>query len=214
MRTVTRLFALMFALAAPATGTAHPHVFVDTGLTLILNDARQVTAVEVTWAYDELYSLLILQDMGLDMDGDGKLTDGELAQIDGWDMHWVDGYEGDLYLTTPDGAPVRLGPPDAQWTKAAEGRLISRHRRPLATPVAADGLILRAYDPEFYTAYDLTLGVTMPAPCSATVKMPDKGAAYAEAQEVMSVFPEDAEDVPLLGHIFAETVSVTCSPAG
>ena len=215
MRIFSRLRALSVSLsvAIPSGLAAHPHVFVDTGLTLVLDDAQRVIAVEVTWSYDDLYSLLVMQDMGLDMDGDGILTEEELAQVDGWDMQWIDGYEGDLYLTDTDGNPVALGSHIPLSTEVVDARLVSRHRRQLVEPVVANGLTLRAFDPEFYTAYDLTLGVDVPAPCTATVETPEKGAAYAEAQEVMSVFPEDAEDVPLLGHIFAETVSVSCLPA-
>lgn len=203
---------LCLALGLPAGALAHPHVFVETGLTLILDEAQMVTAVEVTWKYDDLYSLLIMQDMGLDEDADGALTEAELARIDGWDMQWIDGYAGDLYLTDAAGGAVALSGPEPLSTQVEEARLISRHRRPLAQPVPAEGLVLRAYDPEFYTAYDLTLGVSLPAPCSADVVPPDEGDAYRKAEEVMAEFPEDAMDVPLLGHVFAETVTIACAP--
>lgn len=213
MRTLTALLSLVL-IGAPAALCAHPHVFVDTGLRLVLDDQRRVTGVEVTWKYDDLYSLLVMQDMGLDDDGDGALTPAELAQIDGWDMNWIEGYEGDLYLSTSEGTPVALAPPTPLSTEVEDGRLVSRHLRPLASPVAADGLVLRAFDPEFYTAYDLTLGIDLPPACKADVTLPDKGDAYREAQEIMAAFPEDAEEVPLLGHVFAETVNVTCASAG
>jgi ABC-type uncharacterized transport system substrate-binding protein len=214
MYRLARLSQICLALAAPCGVAAHPHVFVETGLTLVLNDRQEVTAVDVTWRYDELYTLLILQDMGLDEDADGVLTDAELAEIEGFDMNWIEGYQGDLYLTTADAGALALRPPEPIATDVLEARLQSRHRRVLETPVPVADLTLRAYDPEFYTAYDLTLGVTVPAPCSATVTLPDQGEAYAEAQGIMAVFPEDAKEVPLLGHIFAETVTFTCTPKG
>lgn len=213
MRVLPALVAFGFLSAAAAPALAHPHIFVDTGLALTLDEAGRVTQVEVTWKYDDLYSLLIMQDRGLDEDADGALTEAELAQIDGWDMNWIEGYEGDLYLETPGGVPVALDAPQPLSTDVEDGRLISRHIRPLAEPVAADGLALRAFDPEFYTAYDLTLGVTVGNACTATVTPPDQDAAYREAREIMSDFPEDAVGVPMLGHVFAETVSITCSPA-
>ncbi|WP_136634642.1 DUF1007 family protein [Pseudooceanicola onchidii] len=214
MRAFLRLSTLCLALTAPVGLAAHPHVFVDTGLTLIFDSHGQVTGVEVTWKYDDLYSLLILQDMGLDDDGDGVLTEAEKPQIDGWDMQWMEGYEGDLYLTDATGQPVALAAPVPLSTDTQDARLVSRHRRDLVTPVPAEGLVLRAFDPEFYTAYDLTLGVTLPPPCQAKVTRPDQDTAYREAQDLMSEFPEDAEEVPLLGHVFAETVTITCAPGG
>lgn len=214
MRAMIHRLTLSLACLAPAGLTAHPHVFVDTGLTLVHDKNRQVTAVDVTWRYDDLYSLLVLQDMGVDEDGDGVLTPEELELIQAWDMQWVEGYEGDLYLSLPDGSKVALAAPQPLSTEVDDARLVTRHRRPLAQPVPAEGLVVQAYDPEFYTAYDLTLGVTLPgSDCTADVSVPDKDEAYETAQDIMSVFPEDAEEVPLLGHVFAETVTVLCPAA-
>lgn len=210
MASGARFLSLCITLALPAGAMAHPHVFVDTALRLELDADRRVTAVEVTWKYDDLYSLLIMQDMGVDDDGDGRLTDAELATIQGWDMQWIDGYAGDLYLTGADGKSVSLSQPEPISTGVEDARLISRHRRTLETPVDAGNLTLRAFDPEFYTAYDLTLGVTLPEPCTANVVQPDQDSAYAEAMAIMAAFPEDAVEVPMLGHVFAETVTLTC----
>ena len=211
---LAHLSPIFLALATPCGVAAHPHVFVETGLTLVLNDRQEVTAVEVTWRYDELYTLLVLQDMGLDEDADGVLSADEMAQIEGFDMNWIEGYRGDLYLTNVEGAALALDPPEPLATDVLDARLQSRHRRVLDHPVPVTALTLRAYDPEFYTAYDLTLGVTVPSPCSANVVLPDQGAAYSKAQDIMAVFPEDAKEVPLLGHVFAETVTFTCTPEG
>lgn len=207
----------LICAAVPQTALAHPHVFVDTSLTLTLNEAQNLTEVEVAWAYDDFYSLLILQDMGLDPDADGELTKEELARLQGWDMKWIEGYEGDVYLTGPDGAPIALSGPKPVTTQVLNGRIVSLHRRSVLDPVAADQASIRAYDPEFYTAYDLTGGVTLAGNtegCSTDITLPDQDDAYSEAQDLMAEFPEDAVDVPLLGHLFAETVTLTCQPDG
>ena len=218
IRIMTFLAAAAFAraLLAPTEAGAHPHVFIDTGITLIMDDQSQLTGVEVTWVYDDFYSLLILQDMGLDEDADGVLTPTELERVAGWDMKWDQGYEGDLYIHAPDATPIALSGPTPITTKVIEGQLVSVHRRDLETPVPGNGLTVRAYDPEFYTAYDLTGGILMggePADCHPAISRPDEDAAYKEAQQVMSEFQEDAIGVPLLGHVFAETVTLQCTPA-
>lgn len=218
MRRVSFLALTLLLAGQSLPAIAHPHVYIETGLVLELNDAAEVTGVRVTWLYDEFYSLLVMQDMGLDEDADGALTPDELAQVDGWDMKWVEGYAGDLYLTAADGAAVRLGPPVPVSTEVREGRLQSVHVRPLDVPVPARGLALKAYDPEFYTAYDLNLGVTITAPagapaCLFNIDQPDRDEAFRAAQAVMAEFPEDAEEVPLLGHLFADTVIIQC-PVG
>ncbi len=208
--------AVMAGLAGPAA--AHPHIFVDTALTLRINDRAEVESVEVRWLYDELFSLLMMQDMGVDDDADGELTADEMAVIDGWDMKWIEGYPGDLYLTAPDGEEIALGEREPVSSDVTEARLVSVHRRPLGPAVPAEGLVLQAYDPEFYTAYDLTGGVHLTgagaARCRAEIGNPDQDAAYREAQEVMSAFPEDAEEVPLLGHLFAQKVTIRCGSGG
>ena len=202
-------FFLFLGAAAPLG--AHPHIFVDTALRLVIDESGQATAVEVTWRYDDFYSLLILQDRGLDMDADGALTEAELPEIQKWDLAWMEGYAGDLYVKDAAGGDVALGPPEDLGTTVTDGRIESRHRRALG-PVAADGLVLRAYDPEFYTAYDLTLGVTATAgDCSADVVRPEEDDSYREAEAIMAEFPEDAMEVPLLGHLFAETVTIACA---
>ena len=58
-------------LATAVTGLAatplasHPHVFVDTDLALEVDAAGLVTAVAVTWTYDEFETLLVLDEWGL-----------------------------------------------------------------------------------------------------------------------------------------------------
>ena len=68
---MTRLTALVLALLPALPVGAHPHVFADVGLALTLDARDRVVSVDVTWRYDDFFSLLILEDMGLDPDGDG-----------------------------------------------------------------------------------------------------------------------------------------------
>ena len=51
-------------LPAVACAWRIPHVFIDTGLDFIVDEAGQLTHVRVTWSYDALYSLLVLEDFG------------------------------------------------------------------------------------------------------------------------------------------------------
>ena len=70
-----QFLSLMAAMAlVPCAATAHPHIFVDTALKVLVTDDGQLESIEVTWVYDEFYSLLIFEDLGLDADFDGELT--------------------------------------------------------------------------------------------------------------------------------------------
>lgn len=207
-------FAAALAALPAAEAAAHPHIFVDTALRVVMDTTGEISGIEVTWRYDELYSLLIFEDMGLDSDYDGKLTEAELKQLQGFDMQWVDGYEGDLYLSR-GAAPLKLGKPQPKQTIIRDGRIETVHFRPLAAPQPGQGeaLVLRAYDPTFYTAYDLTGGVRVPEACKVEIQAADLDAAYARVEKELEGRPQETEDYPEVGDAFADTVSVRCGPA-
>ena len=90
--------ALVAALSVvPSAASPHPHIFIDAGLRLIFEEGV-VTFVEVTWVYDELYTLILLEDYGLDQDFDFELTQDEVDQTIGFDLNWNSGFEGGLTL--------------------------------------------------------------------------------------------------------------------
>lgn len=193
--------------AMPAT--AHPHIFIDTALHLIADDAGQATGIEVSWTYDEMYSMLLLDDMGLDPDFDGVLTEAELTQLDGYDLQWMEGFEGDLYASE-EGRKVTLGPPESRGVSFENGKYTSRHYRAIHGAVPEAGLVLKAYDPSFYTAYQLTGGVTVDGDCRALITPPKIDEAYQELAAQMAEIPPDATDYPQVGEKFAETVVIRC----
>jgi len=215
-----RLLSLILICAVAGPAAAHPHIFVDAGLRLAVDGAGRATGVEVTWEYDELYSLFSFEDLGLDPDYDGKLTGAELAQLDGFDLHWVPGYEGDLYLETGTGAgtgtgsrPVPLGKPEGRGVSVHQGRIRSVHFRPLPQPVPAAGLVLRVYDPTYYTSYSVALGVTAGQGCRAEVIPPDLDAADERLKAILAEIPADQTetDFPAVGANFADTVVIRCA---
>jgi ABC-type uncharacterized transport system substrate-binding protein len=202
------LAGVAMLLAVPVA-QAHPHVFVETGLTLVADDAGRLIGVEVSWTYDDFYSLLLLEDLGLDPDGDGVLSADELARLEGFDLQWIDGYLGDLYLTAGE-APVELGRPESRGTQVVEGRIVTRHFRAFAPQDGA--VVVKAYDPTFYTAYDLNGGVTVPEGCSLSIQPADLDKAYTMVEEALYANPAlPDDDYPEVGEAFADTVLVSCN---
>lgn len=57
--------AAMLAVCTALPAFSHPHVFIDTEVEVILNPEGKVDAIRVTWIYDELYSLSIIEDRGV-----------------------------------------------------------------------------------------------------------------------------------------------------
>ena len=68
-------------LLAAGPALAHPHVWIDTRIEVILDAENQATGLRISWTYDDLYSLYIIGDKGLDPDWDGALTPEEVAHI-------------------------------------------------------------------------------------------------------------------------------------
>jgi ABC-type uncharacterized transport system substrate-binding protein len=44
---------------------AHPHVWVDAVAELMLDDSHRLTAIRVYWAFDEVYSAIALEELGV-----------------------------------------------------------------------------------------------------------------------------------------------------
>mgnify|MGYP001793946735 CR=1 FL=1 len=194
---------------SPMIAEAHPHVFIDTTLRAVVDADGTFKGLEVQWSYDDFYSLLIFADLGMDSDGDGRLRDDELARLDGFDLQWVEGYEGDSYARQ-NGVPVALGPPEARGTRVEGGRIITTHFRAADAPAA--GLEIKAFDPTFYTAYALVGQIEVEGPCTAMIEPADLDAAYSRLEELLYATPEaDATDYyPEVGESFADTVLLSC----
>jgi ABC-type uncharacterized transport system substrate-binding protein len=206
---------MMVAGAGPAL--SHPHVFIDTKVEVLINADNAATGVRISWTYDDLYSLYIVGDMGLDPDWDGKLTPEEQAQLSGFDMNWIPGFAGDTYVLMKDAELALSGPQD--WTAGYDaGRITSSHMRVFDAPVPLGGepLIVQVYDPGYYTAYTIAHDpvLTGGAGCMAETFVPDLDAADEALLAALQEFTPDADvemSYPAVGKNYAEEVRVTCA---
>lgn len=201
----------------PAAAAAHPHIFVDTGLELVTDDTGRLTHVRVTWAYDEYYSLLITEDLEVDQDFDEVLTEEDERKLTGFDMQWMEGFEGDLYAMLGDQA-LTLSGPEEPTANLMHGRIVTTHLREVTGHPVLGGRVLsiKPYDPTYYTAYDVTLPVRMSglATCMIETVPPDIDARLAEMQQQLLRISPDADleenDFPEVGEEFATDVRVSC----
>lgn len=209
---------LAFLAAGAGPALAHPHVWIETQIEVILNDRNEATGVRISWTYDDLYSLYIVGDMGLDPDWDGKLTPEEEARLSGFDMDWDPAFPGDTYALQGE-TPLALSRPQ-DWTATYAGeKITSTHLRSFDAPVPLSGavpLIIQVYDPGYYVAYSLPFDpqVTGGAGCSATVFVPDMDAAQEQLLAALSEYTPDVDleaEFPAVGAGFAEEVRVTCA---
>ena len=207
---------LMMALAVPVTATAHPHVFVEAQVTLVFNDEGGV-GVKLDWFYDDFFSLLVTTDLGIDMDGDLRLTAAEQDLLDTQITAWPPDYAGDLEVSQ-GGQVLELAPKQDHTMTYAEGLFHEAHLRPVPALMDRDTpLQVRVFDPSFYTAYDLRRPVLIEGrdDCMAEVIAADIDAAYALAESLLDgqqagdVGPDDY--FPEIGDAFADTIVVTCA---
>lgn len=214
--TLTALVAAGLAAGSPAH--AHPHVFIDAGLDLVVDDAGAVESVEVTWRYDELYTLILLQDFNLDPDFDGELTEAEIADVLGFDLNWNSGFEGGLHLFRGEEA-LGIGPPEpVSMTLRPDGRLETVHLRPVdGDPGGGSALEARFYDEAFYIAFEATLpsSVAGRPDCAPDLVRADLDAAYDALEAELAAIggAVAAEDnFPAVGALFADSLVFRCAP--
>ena len=84
-------------LGSPAA--AHPHVFLDTILVLTFDPEQRLSSIRVAWLYDDFFSMSLFADMGLDNDLDGKLTDAEIAKLQGFNLNWPKDFSGVICMS-------------------------------------------------------------------------------------------------------------------
>ena len=200
-------------------GGAHPHVFIDAGVSMVFDDSGHLAAVRVTWVYDQFTTLVMLEDQGLDPDGDGKLTETELAQIRGRDVDWTaEDFDGDLHVYI-DGREVTLAPPVQHAAAMSEdGRYVTSHLRPLVTRLdpGAGTIAAKVYDPTYFVFYEtgLTHAVEGRADCGAERIPADIGAAEAELRAELAKIPPDGDTealFPEVGAVFADEIRLSCA---
>lgn len=212
------IFLSLPVVAASALPLAsHPHVFIDAGANLIFDDTGQLAAVRVFWAYDEFYSLLMVEDNALDADGDGTPEQEALDAFAGQDVDWAAGFPGDLYLQALSN-DVELARPVEHGMRYEDGRIVSWHIRPLENRVAvtADPVLVQIYDPTFFVAYDVRLPVTVEGRegCAVAHVPADLNAAYDKVESLL-YGPDSVEysedSYPEVGDLFADQLLLTCS---
>ncbi len=208
---------LALTCLSPGQAGAHPHEFIDTGLTFRTDDEGKLGAIGVVWVWDDLTSMLIIEDLGMDGDGNGELTAEEKQRLAAQFSQWPEDYGGDLYLTW-DGKPVELTGPLDMKADYLKGRLVLTYLRALPERIRLDQtpVILQAYDPSYYVFYDL---VGIPEVrgrdgCRVSIRKADIGAAQKLYDRLLGQLTEEEMmeqgKFPEVGGAFADEVVLEC----
>jgi ABC-type uncharacterized transport system substrate-binding protein len=143
------LASAVVALAAGPAG-AHPHVFIDYAVTLVVAGDR-LEAVRLTWTFDDLFSGFILQEF--DKDRNGALSAPEVQRIEA--THLAELHKSSYYATVSvNGKPVESPAAREFRATAAKGIVTYEFTLPLGVPLAsASGVEVMVDDPVYYIAY-------------------------------------------------------------
>lgn len=207
---------LLPLLFVPQSLAAHPHIFVETQEVIVFDRPGHVVGVHLRWRYDAFFTLLVLEDIGIDKDGDGVLTAEEQALLTRRVTDWPPEFTGDLVVEL-GGQPLGLGAPQQHRVEIIDGEMVETMVRPLMRSVEVDApLVIRNFDPNYYTAYEVVAPLRMQGGegCEIAFERADIAKANDEVEELLfgrtaaSFGPE--EYFPAVGASFADKVTVTC----
>lgn len=148
-----RLLALvitLLALCCPSPAAAHPHLFITTRYVLTF-DAQGLAGIHVFWAFDDMYSAMILEDF--DSNKDGQLNQNEIDELAGLAAKSLPQYNFftniDIEGTTVQVPAVR----DLRVTHIG-GLLFYDFFVPCVVPAGTQGRTVKIspYDPEYFAA--------------------------------------------------------------
>lgn len=135
-------------------GNTHPHVFIDGGADLVFDGEGRLSKLRISWIYDPLTSLFMIEDLGLP--ATEPLTEAQRAELAAYQTEWHPDFEGDSYVY--DGSrEIGLSGPQEPDAEIRDGRVVISFTRKLDTPIPpSDQIRVEIYDPTYYTAYAVT----------------------------------------------------------
>ncbi len=206
--------SLLAAIGSAGPACAHPHVFAEARLDVIVAPGETVEALRHLWRFDDLFSSTVLVEF--DQNGDLELDAGELEEVAGIIHESLADFDYFQFVSV-DGRDVAMAAPERLIADMQDGQLIvlfesrPRERLPLAGKLA-----FGIYDPTFYTAIDFTEDEMMavenlPVRCGRAVVRPDPDEAIAQNQQSLTEAFFDPGDNNDLSKIFATRLEVTCA---
>lgn len=217
--TISRRFRAALASLAvlPTFGgaaLAHPHVFADAKLDVLVDGDRTVKALRHLWRFDDLFSSTVL--MQFDTNSDLKLDDAELEAVASTVEDSLAEFDY-FQIVTADGKDVKMNRPPKMMANFDDNRLILFFESTPKTTLRLAGKIdFGVYDPTFYTAVDFLddsdISVEkLPQNCTRKVIRPDPQEAIAQNQSTLTeaFFNDPAGND--LSKIFATKLELNCS---
>lgn len=201
--------------AGPAA--AHPHVWITMHSDIVFGDDGRIAGLNMDWTFDQAYTKMAVD--GLDANGDGVLSDDELAPVTKNNLTVLKDYD---YFTAArfNGKPLAFGEVTDYGQIYSDKKLEMHFHLPLKAPAdpRQGQFVLKIYDPDFFVDLEYekddpfeVLG-SPPAGCKAVLLAAATGAQIEQTRQMLSTKgtdwkPENGED---FGAMFAQPLEVQC----
>jgi ABC-type uncharacterized transport system substrate-binding protein len=173
--------------------------------------------VRVEWIFDKAYSKFATD--GLDTNGDGIYSDGELEPLTRTNLAALKTYGYFIFMRL-DGVVQKIGDAADAGQSFAQNQLSLRFTIPLLNPIdpRTGQFMLKVYDPEFFIDFEyakkipVSVAGAIPASCKLLLKPVLTDAELEQTRLMLSNKgtewkPENNED---FGGMFAQPVMVEC----
>ena len=150
--------AICFAFLASASALdAHPHVFIDGGVDVYLDEDGMLHKVEVTWLYDKFETLYILSSQGISPKKDGRLNSNDLLVLNSFYENWPPDFDGSVHLKYLEQS-IDLNWPQNASVTYSENRLKVKFERELKTKFALTNIPLEIgfYERTYFFDFTIT----------------------------------------------------------
>jgi len=208
------LLPLLTVLAlAPAMAQAHPHVFADARLEIVMGDDGHVAELHNIWRFDEVFSSSVLMDF--DKNTNLTLDPAELEEIGRTVLTSLE--EFSYYTTlTANGKTVKVVKPDVINVDYKDGQLLMIFAIKPASPMPLKGkLTFGIYDPTLYASIDFPSDQDVVLmgkldTCKSAIVRPDPDEVLAENKaNLTEAFFNDPAGTDM-SKLFATRAEVTC----
>ncbi len=204
--------ALAFLLPASGAG-AHPHVFAEARLDVVISPAQSVQSLRHLWRFDELFSSTVLVEF--DKNGDRELDNSELETVAETVKESIAEF-GFFQTVTHNGRDIAMAAPEQLVVDFQDQQMIILFEsRPVAKLPYNGKLSFGVYDPTFYTAIEYAQDSHMTveggsSACVATVVRPDPEEAIAKNQDQLTdAFYNDPSGNDM-SKLFATRLEIDC----
>jgi len=143
-------FLLLQGFIIVSGAEAHPHLFITARYTIVFDDSG-VTAIEVFWSFDEMYSSMTVTDF--DKNGNGRLDKEESAELIRLGQKNLPKNDFFTHIDS-DGTPFPVKSVTDFNVSMQNGMLRYSFRIPCRMPIGKEERILKIspYDAEFFAA--------------------------------------------------------------